>query len=273
MTSGGDSSYVHVPAGAVAVEAVPHVAVLLEVVAQREVEERPPGGGELHRRREAALDDREVAGGEVAVQVRHERPDLDARRRIEGRRVDPRAGDRDHPQAVDPPGGLRVARDHPPEQRLADARPADRDDHDPLVRPVAELAPQLLAALDERRRVEAGHVAAERVVALGPVADRRQPRAEVVGHDVVGVADEDRPVADPREALDVLDHLGVVVGGQERLALAARRHRQPADEVGHPGERRPLELRVLVQEVVDVPRLVADHEVVLAAPRRRRGRP
>ena len=154
--------------------------------------------------------------------------------------------------------------DHPPEQRLADARPADRDDDHPLVRPVAELAAELLAALDERRRVEAGHVAAERVVALGPVADGRQSRAEVVGHDVVGVADEDRPVADPREALDVLDHLGVVVGGEERLALAARGHRQPADEVGHPGERRPLELRVLVQEVVDVPRLVADHEVVLA---------
>ena len=63
---------------------------------------------------------------------------------------------------------------------------------------------------------------------------------------------------------DVLDHLGVVVGRQERLALAAGGHRQPADEVGHPGERRPLELRVLVQEVVDVPGLVADDEVVLA---------
>ena len=34
---------VHVPAGAVAVEAVADVAVLLEVVAQREVQERPPG--------------------------------------------------------------------------------------------------------------------------------------------------------------------------------------------------------------------------------------
>ena len=130
---------------------------------------------------------------------------------------------------------------------------------------VAELAAELLATLDERRRVEPGDVAAERVVALRPVADRRQPRPEVVGHDVVRVADEDRPVAEPREALDVLDHLGVVVGGQERLALAAGRHRQPADEIGHPGERGPLELRVLVEEVVDVPRLVADDEVVLAA--------
>ena len=39
-------------------------------------------------------------------------------------------------------------------------------------------------------------------------------------------------------------------------------HRQPADEVGHPGEGEALQLRVLVQEVVDVPCLVADHEVV-----------
>ena len=101
-------------------------------------------------------------------------------------------------------------------------------------------------------------------MALGPVADRRHARPEVVRDDVVRVAHEDRPVADPREALDVLDHLGVVVGREEGLALAARRHRQPADEVREPGEGRPLELRVLVQEVVDVPRLVADHEVVLA---------
>ncbi len=102
-------------------------------------------------------------------------------------------------------------------------------------------------------------------MALGPVADRRQARAEVVGDDVVGLADEDRLVADPRKALDVLDHLGVVVGRQERLALAAGRHRQPADEVGQPGEGRLLELRVLVQVVVDIPRLVADDEVVFAA--------
>ena len=62
----------------------------------------------------------------------------------------------------------------------------------------------------------------------------------------------------------MLDHLGVVVGRQEGLAVAALGHRQPAHEVRHPRECRPLQLRVLVQEVVDVPRLVADHQVVLA---------
>ena len=210
----------------------------------------------------------------MAVQVRDEGPDLDAGRRVQdapGRSAGPATAIIRRPLTRRAASG--IAGDDPAEQRLADAGAADGDDHDALVRLVAELAAQLLAALDERRRVEPGDVAAERVVALGPVADRRQPRPEVVGHDVVGVADEDRPVAQAREALDVLDHLGVVVGRQERLALAARGHRQPADEVGHPGERRPLELRVLVQEVVDVPRLVADDEVVLAAPRPRRGRP
>jgi hypothetical protein len=62
----------------------------------------------------------------------------------------------------------------------------------------------------------------------------------------------------------VLDHLRVVVGGEVRLPLAAVGERHEADEVGEPGERRALEVGVLVQEVVDVPRLVADDEVVLA---------
>ena len=98
---------------------------------------------------------------------------------------------------------------------------------------------------------------------LRPVADPRQAVPERVRDDVVGIADEDGPVADPGEAGDVLDHLGVVVGGQERLVLAAVLERQPADEVGQPDVRGRLQLRVLVQEVVDLPGLVADPEVVV----------
>ena len=55
------------------------------------------------------------------------------------------------------------------------------------------------------------------------------------------------------------EHLGVVVGGEVGLAV----HRQPADEVRQPHVRRALELRVLVQEVVELPRLVADPQVVV----------
>ena len=43
--------------------------------------------------------------------------------------------------------------------------------------------------------------------------------------------------------LDVLDHLGVVVRGQERLVLAARRHRQAADEIGEPRQPAPASAR------------------------------
>ena len=126
---------------------------------------------------------------------------------------------------------------------------------------ISELGSQPLA-VRELGRVEAGHVAGEVVVLLGPVADPRQPGAEEVRDDVVCVADEDRPVADARVACDVLDHLGVVVGRQERLVLAAVGHRQPADEVGQPHVGRGLQLGVLVQVVVELPRLVPDPEVV-----------
>ena len=63
-------------------------------------------------------------------------------------------------------------------------------------------------------------------------------------------------------ARDVLDHLGVVVGGQIGLVLAAVGHRQPADEVGQPCVSGALLARVLVEVVVELPRLVADPEVV-----------
>ena len=108
MTSGGDVAVAQHPARPVALQPVADVALLLEVVLERDVQERPPCRRELHRRREAALDDREVAGDEVAVQVRDERPHLDAGRRVERRRVDPRPGDDDHPQArgrAAPPSG------------------------------------------------------------------------------------------------------------------------------------------------------------------------
>ena len=93
-----------------------------------------------------------------------------------------------------------------------------------------------------------------------PVPDGRQAPPEGVRHDVVVLPNEDGPVPDPRVAVDVLDHLGVVVGGQEGLPLAAVGHRQVADEVGEPHVLAPFELRVLVPVVVDVPGFVADHQ-------------
>ena len=118
-------------------------------------------------------------------------------------------------------------------------------------------------AVDEVGRVEPGDVTGELEVGLGPVADPGKVFAERVGHDVVGVADEDRPVAQASIARPLLDHLGVVVGGDRGLARTTVGHREPAHEVGHPRELEVLALGILVEEVVDVPGLVADHDVVV----------
>ena len=253
---------VHAAARAVAPEPVPHVGVLLEVVAEREVEERPAVGGQLHRRGQASLHDGEVAGGQVPVEVGHEGPDLQPVVRGQRRRIDPRAGDDDHPQPGHVPPGLGEGGHDALEQRAADARSAHRHHAHLLGRRVAELRAQPLA-VGELGRVEARDVAGEVEVLPGPVGDRRQVGPERVGDDVLQVADEDRAVAHPRVARDVLDHLGVVVGGEHRLVLAAVGHRQPADEVGQPRVGGALLLGVLVQVVVDLPALVGDPQVVV----------
>ena len=92
-----------------------------------------------------------------------------------------------------------------------------------------------------------------------PVADRREPRPERRGHDVLGIADEDRGVAQPRIAFDVRDVLGVVVARQPGLRFVDR---QPADEVGEERVGRGLQTRILMQEEVDLPRLVPEPEVI-----------
>lgn len=97
----------------------------------------------------------------MAIEVGHVPDDFDAFGRVERRRIDPRPGDRDHPQAVHPPSGCRKRRGRPPQQRLTDAGPADRDDDDPLVRMEAELRPELVASFDQGRRVEPGDIARE----------------------------------------------------------------------------------------------------------------
>jgi hypothetical protein len=55
---------------------MPHVVVLLEVVAQREVKKRPTESSELHAGREAALHDGEIAGTEVLIELVDVCPDL-----------------------------------------------------------------------------------------------------------------------------------------------------------------------------------------------------
>jgi hypothetical protein len=106
----------------------------------------------------------------------------------------------------------------------ADARAADGDDADLHVVAVTELVTQR-GAIGEVGGIEAGDVAREGEVLARPVAHPRQLWPERVGDDVIVVADIDRAVAEPREARDVLDHLRVVVRGDESLALLAVGHR------------------------------------------------
>src|SRR5215208_3880283 len=94
---------VHRAAGAVALEPVADVDVLLEVAGEREREERPARGGQLHAGREAALDDGDVARGEVAREPVDVAVELEALVRGERLAADARAADDDHPEAGDQP--------------------------------------------------------------------------------------------------------------------------------------------------------------------------
>ena len=237
--------------------------VLFEVMAERHINERPLAGGELHRGGQPALHHGQVAHRQVAVQVVHVAMHLESvgRARWDQRfRIDPRPGHHDHAQSRDEPPGRRERRDHAAQQVRADAGAARGDHADLLTGPVAEIGANGVA-VGESSGLEAGHVAGEPEIPLHPVADSRQAGAELVRHHVARVADEHGAVPQCGEAGDLLDHLGVVIGGQGLLPRPAVRHRQPAHEVGHPGVGRALELGVLVQEVVDVPGLVADPQI------------
>ena len=108
---------------------------------------------------------------------------------------------------------------------------------------------------------------------FGPRSNRSESGAEVVRHDVIGLTDEQGSIPQVRVSLDVVDHLRVVVGGEHRLGGTAVRHGEPADEVGEPAERGAFQFGILVEEAVELPRLVADPQVVGLAPRRRPRRP
>ena len=72
---------VHAPTGAVAFQAISHVKVLLEMVSQGKIQEWPACRRQLHRCCQAALDERDVTGRQVPVQLRHVRVNFDALRR------------------------------------------------------------------------------------------------------------------------------------------------------------------------------------------------
>src|SRR5437762_13660858 len=72
--------------------------VLLEVEPEREVDERPPARGQLHRGRKAALNHRKIASRKMPMQVRHKLPHFEPRMRTNRGRIDTRPGHHDHAQ-------------------------------------------------------------------------------------------------------------------------------------------------------------------------------
>ena len=150
------------------------------------------------------------------------------------------------------------------DQRASDARTADRHEHDALVVAVAGVAAQR-RALGERRRIEVVRVADEAEALARPLPHVRQVLAERAIEHVLGIADHQRQIADVGVMREVIDVLRVLLPRAPRLARVVLVHRHEADEVGEEHVRRGFELGVLVQVVVEVPALVADPQIVVAA--------
>src|SRR5581483_12256003 len=136
---------------AVARQAVMDMEVLLEVVLEREVEERSPGGGELHRGRQAAVADRDIAGGEPTVEPVHIPMRLEAVGARQAVGIQTRTRDQDHAKVGDELLGYRERGSGLPEQGVPYSGPARGHDADFLARLVAKLGTKLLAIGQLRR--------------------------------------------------------------------------------------------------------------------------
>ena len=205
----------HAPAGPVAIEAVGDVKDLLAVVLEREVEEGAAGERQLHGGAEAALHDPQVAAGQVLVEI------VDVRPRVETGVGGERSGSMRGPQKTTRRASGRSAGSRPGRRRLgeevsADGGAAGRSHHEGPVGLVAETLAQARAPTAPFGST--GSRSRRPRSAPGPSRGSGEPRAEGLGDEVLVVAQVDRPVPHPRIAGHLLDHLGVVVGGQLGLA-------------------------------------------------------
>src|SRR3954469_664056 len=129
---------VHASPGAVAIESVPDVEVLLEVVPQRHVDERAPVGGELHGRGEPTLDDRNIRRREVLVETWHVAAHGGASPARQDTRVDPRTRYDQEVQVRELASREGYGVEDPLEQRQAHAGSANCHHAQSLVVAVAE---------------------------------------------------------------------------------------------------------------------------------------
>src|SRR6185437_12264379 len=104
-----------------------------------EVEERAPGGGQLHGGGQTALDDGEVADAQMLVEPVDVAAQLKAGVLGEGRRVDAGAGHHDHPQLRHGLLGERIGGGDLVDKGLADPAAANGDHADQFVVAVPQL--------------------------------------------------------------------------------------------------------------------------------------
>src|SRR5215467_12086030 len=251
--------------GAETIEPARHVELLLEVVAQRKVEERSPERSQLHGRGEAALNDREIDGGVMLEEIRHEGAHLDARAPRGLHLREPRTAHENEARLGNLRGdqgeGLRaLAKETPPHPRSP-----HRGEDDALVGAVAQLRAQG-GAVGEGPRVEVEGVPGEAEVLPRPLPHVREVGAELAIEHVLLVAHQEGQVAHVGMEAKVVDVLRVLLPTADELGRrAVLPHGEHADEVGEEGVGCPLEIRILVEEVVEIPALVADPEIVALA--------
>src|SRR5439155_26499752 len=126
-------------------EPAAHEELLLEMVAQREVEEGGLEGGQLHGGGEPALDDGEIGRRMVLEELGHEGTDVDLRVLGQLARIEARPGHEDHARlgnlAGDEREGLRAFLEQPASHPRA---AHGTEDHAPTVT-IAELPLELRA--------------------------------------------------------------------------------------------------------------------------------
>src|SRR5581483_3927377 len=207
--------------GAIAIEAMGDVEILLEVIAQRKIDEGGAGRRQFHAGSQPALHQREVTCGEMSIEIRHERRDFNAFRRVQRFWIDAGTCDHDHAQFRDFGFRGRPGLQDTFDQMAADPGAAHGDDANLLVRRISQRLPQLRPPTEVFWML-AHYIAREIEMLRHPFAHSRQILAEGERNDVRRLADEDRAVPHGRMPLDMLDHLGIVIGREKRLVLAAR---------------------------------------------------
>src|SRR5262249_48843655 len=160
-----------------------------------------------------------IAGGKMPVEIWYKGTHLDTCRSIERARIDARASHDNHAQLRQPRMDQRPTLENAPDQVRANARAADRHDADAFIGAIAQSVPKF-GATAERARMLADDVAREVEMLRDPVAHRRQIPPERHRDNIGGRADKDRTIAHSRMVLDMPDHLGVIVRGQEGLVLS-----------------------------------------------------